>query len=448
MGDDDSSQRVSRTKGREATEGVIPGRFALSVGSPDLPTPAGWRWTALSDVAQLESGHTPSRKHPEYWNDGIPWIGIRDAVDNHGRRIHDTYQHVSQLGLENSSARLLPPRTVCLSRTASVGYVVVMATTMATSQDFVNWVCGAGLEPDYLKYVLLAENDSLLRFASGTTHQTIYYPEAKAFHALLPPVEVQRSIVRILGALDDKIELNRKMNATLEAMARALFKSWFVDFDPIRAKSEGQAPSGMDAETARLFPSKLVESELGPIPNGWQVCKLGDLLELKRGYDLPAGLRSPGRVPIVSSSGPTGVHTEAKVAGPGIVTGRYGTIGKVFLVREDFWPLNTTLYVRDLKGTQLYFAYHMLCGLDFGKFSDKAAVPGINRNHVHEEPVVAAPQQVQQRFEEIAEPWTKLHEQCATESRLLARIRDTLLPRLLSGELSVTAAERAAAGVL
>jgi len=126
--------RASRTKGREATQGVIPGRFALSVGMPDLPAPAGWKWTALSDVAQLESGHTPSRKHPEYWNEGVPWIGIKDAVDSHGRVIVDTYQHVSQLGLENSSARLLPVHTVCLSRTASVGYVVVMGRSMATSQ--------------------------------------------------------------------------------------------------------------------------------------------------------------------------------------------------------------------------------------------------------------------------------------------------------------------------
>jgi type I restriction enzyme S subunit len=258
----------------------------------------------------------------------------------------------------------------------------------------------------------------------------------------LPPLPEQRAIARILGALDDKIELNRKMNATLEAMARALFKSWFVDFDPVRAKAEGRAPSGMDAETARLFPSEFVESELGPIPKGWRVSKLGDLLELKRGYDLPASQRSPGGVPIVSSSGPTGVHDEAKVAGPGIVTGRCGTIGQVFLVREDFWPLNTTLYARDLKGTQLSFAYHMLCGLDFQKFSDKAAVPGINRNHVHEERVVAAPEQIQRRFEQIAEPWAKQREQHWTESRLLVRLRDELLPRLLSGELSVAEAEQ------
>src|SRR5687768_10408381 len=112
---------TGRTGGREATTGVIAGRFALAVGSPALVPPRGWTWTPLAGVAQLESGHTPSRRCPEYWDGDVPWIGIRDAVENHGRTIHDTYQHVTKLGLANSSARLLPANTVCLSRTASVG---------------------------------------------------------------------------------------------------------------------------------------------------------------------------------------------------------------------------------------------------------------------------------------------------------------------------------------
>lgn len=243
---------TGRTGGREATTGVIPGRFALSVGCPDIKPPNGWEWTPLADVAQLESGHTPSRRHPEYWNDGIPWIGIKDATENHGRTITDTYQHVSELGLANSSARLLPAGTVCLSRTASVGFVVVMGRPMATSQDFVNWVCGPNIDAQYLKYVLLAEKEAFLRFASGTTHQTIYYPEAKAFHVCLPPIDEQKAIAKILSSLDDKIELNRRMNATLEAMARALFKAWFVDFEPVHANLENH-PSTLGRGSRYLF---------------------------------------------------------------------------------------------------------------------------------------------------------------------------------------------------
>ena len=290
-----SVMHVSRTKGREATQGVIAGRFALSVGRPTLPEPSGRSWTALSEVAQLESGHTPSRRHPEYWDGEVPWIGIGDAVDNHGRTIHTTHQFVSEEGLANSSARLLPERTVCLSRTASVGYVVVLGRPMATSQDFVNWVCGPRIDSDFLKYVLLAERDSLLRFASGTTHQTIYYPEAKAFHVLLPSRQEQEAILAVLRPLDDKIELNRKMSKTLEQVARALFKSWFIDFDPVHAKAAGRKPSGMDAETAKLFPSEFEDSALGRIPRGWRVVRLDELVQLQRGTTYKSELlQQPG----------------------------------------------------------------------------------------------------------------------------------------------------------
>ena len=117
---------------------------------------------------------------------------------------------------------------------------------------------------------------------------------------------------------------------------------------------------------------------------GWQEASLGEVIELKRGYDLPQRKRIPGSVPLVSSSGVTYYHTEAKVKGPGVVTGRYGTLGEVFFVPSDFWPLNTTLYVRDFKGNDPRFISYFLRGLDFSAYSDKAAVPGLNRNHLHQ----------------------------------------------------------------
>ena len=270
------SHAQTRTGGRSATTGTIVGDIALSVGMPDLAAPEGWHWTKLTDVARLETGHTPSRKHPEYWGGGIPWIGIKDATGNHGKTIYDTIQHTNELGIANSSARILPENTICLSRTASVGHVVVMGRPMATSQDFVNWVCSENLDSRFLKYVLLGERNAFLRFASGTTHQTIYFPEVKAFHVCLPPLTEQRAIAHILGALDDKIELNRRMNETLEAMARALFKSWFVDFDPVRDKIEDRDP-GLPKPLADLFPDRLVDTGLGEIPQGWKAGTLSDI---------------------------------------------------------------------------------------------------------------------------------------------------------------------------
>jgi type I restriction enzyme, S subunit len=263
----------TKTGGRDATTAVIPGRFALSVGRPDLPSPEGWCWTALTSVAKLESGHTPSRKHPEYWGGDVPWIGIADATGKHGRVIFDTEQYTNQLGIANSSARVLPAGTVCLSRTASVGYVIMMGCPMATSQDFVNWVCSDRLNPHYLKYILLAERDALNMFSMGTTHQTIYFPEVKAFYVCLPNRKEQDDIVSVLRALDDKIELNRRLNSTLEAMVRAIFKDWFVDFGPIRAKLEGRARY-LASEAWSLFPDRLDDEGK---PDGWARGTLGDI---------------------------------------------------------------------------------------------------------------------------------------------------------------------------
>jgi type I restriction enzyme S subunit len=138
---------------------------------------------------------------------------------------------------------------------------------MATSQDFVNWVCLDELNPYFLKYILLSERQALDVFATGSVHQTIYFPEVKAFHVCMPDRREQDAVVSVLGALDDKIDLNRRMNETLEAMARAIFKDWFVDFGPTRAKMQGSAPY-LAPEIWSLFPDQLDNEGK---PQGWRM---------------------------------------------------------------------------------------------------------------------------------------------------------------------------------
>lgn len=218
-------RKVTETGGRNATTRHIPPKLALAVGMPSTPAPRGWQWSALTDLARLESGHTPSRKHPEYWGGEIPWIGISDARAHDGRRIEDTQEKTNELGIKYSSARVLPQNTVCLSRTASVGYVVVMGRPMATSQDFVNWVCSKQLDHNFLKYLFIAEDENLLRFASGSVHQTIYFPEVKAFHICHPPLAEQQRIVGLLDeAFADLATAQARAEKNLQN-ARALFES-------------------------------------------------------------------------------------------------------------------------------------------------------------------------------------------------------------------------------
>lgn len=425
---------TGRTGGRDATTGVIPGRFALSVGMPDAPSPDGWAWTPLSNVAQLESGHTPSRRHPEYWDGDVPWIGIKDATENHGRTIQDTYQHVTELGLNNSSARLLPANTVCLSRTASVGFVVVMGRPMATSQDFVNWVCGPNIDAHFLKYVLLAENEALWRFASGTTHQTIYYPEAKAFHVCLPPLPAQKAIAAILGALDDKIELNRRMNATLEAMARALFENWIHSHesaaeetsvqslihrkllligDGYRAKNSEFAADGLPFIRAGNLKSEGLDLAGAEVLSARSVCVAGN----KVGKEGDVAFTSKGTVGRITR-----------------VSSKTGTF--VYSPQVCFW--------RSLDSEQLHpsVLYRWMCTDDFNRQvaavstqTDMAPYVSLQdqRKMIIRLPPCVAQQAIAKRLEPIDGRIAANTEQ----SRTLATLRDTLLPKLLSGEVRV-----------
>ena len=247
--------------GRAATTDRRSGRYALSVGLTDMPAPQGWCWVELGRVARLESGHTPSRRFPSYWKGDFPWIGIKDARTHHGKRIIETIQTVSQEGLDNSAARLLPAGTVCLSRTASVGYVLVMGRPMATSQDFVNWVCSEAIEPEFLMNLFIAEGASLLRFGKGTTHTTIYYPEVKAFHVCLPPRPEQRRIVTALDShftrLDAAVAALERVQRNLKRYRASVLKA-AVEGRLVPTEAELAKQEGRDYEPASELLKRIV----------------------------------------------------------------------------------------------------------------------------------------------------------------------------------------------
>jgi type I restriction enzyme S subunit len=237
----------------------------------------------------------------------------------------------------------------------------------------------------------------------------------------LPPLSIQRRIAEILGRLDDKIDVNRRINRTLEAMAQALYRHWFVDFGPFR-----------DGE--------FVESELGAIPKGWEVGRVEDLLELAYGKGLPERARIPGPFPVMGSSGAVGRHVESLVAGPGIVVGRKGTIGKLTWVEEAFWPIDTTYYVVPIRPVVSFeYLHHLLGDLDLKSRNADSAVPGLNRNDAYRLPVVVPPDEVLEGFNRVVKPWFARIQVSQRDIAALAATRDYLLPKLLSGEVEVRA---------
>lgn len=171
----------------------------VSVATKLSVTSSDWRWYRLLDLARLESGHTPSRRRPEWWSGDVPWLALPDIRKLHGKYAYETMENTNDAGLANSSARLLPVGTVCLSRTASVGFTSILGKPMATSQDFCNWICNREkLDPEFLMYAFMASQNALRELGSGAVHKTIYMPTIQTFHICAPEIDEQRRIARTL----------------------------------------------------------------------------------------------------------------------------------------------------------------------------------------------------------------------------------------------------------
>jgi len=315
------------------------------------------------------------------------------------------------------------------------------------------------LDGQFLFYVLRSREvqQDLVGRASGTTVQGIRQSELRKVIIPVPPLEAQRAIASVLGALDDKIELNRKMCATLEAIARALFKSWFVDFDPVRAKAEGRDP-GLPPEIAALFPESFEESVHHEIPSGWTFCKLldiamlnpetwskmtrpniiryVDLSTLKRGrFETPATYEqseAPSRAQRLLRPGDTLVGTVRPA------NGSYGLVSDEGLTGSTGFAV-----LRPTKSKPFtYLAASSKENIErLGHLADGGAYPAVRPEVVGGTRVVLPSKNVLCAFDAIATPLLDRYAQADRESRTLAALRDALLPKLISGEIRVSDAE-------
>lgn len=240
--------------------------------------PSHWSIAKICLVARLESGHTPSRLHPEYWVPAectIPWFGLADVWQLRSgvqEYLGETKELISARGMANSAARLLPAGTVVLSRTASVGFSGIMPRPMATTQDFANWVCGPRVQPEYLLYVLRAMSEELRRSFMGSTHQTIYMPDLRRLTVPIPPREEQARIVKRLRTrlpkIDALIARKERLIELLQEKRQALITQAVTKgLDPTVPMKD----SGIDW--------------LGKIPAQWQVRELRhNLFRIEQGW--------------------------------------------------------------------------------------------------------------------------------------------------------------------
>lgn len=262
----------------------------------------------------------------------------------------------------------------------------------------------SGFNQKYLWYNIFLNQfkDYVESIHTGTSIPHISQSQIANYHIIVPPFKEQEAIASTLSSLDDKIDLLQRQNKTLEELAETAFSFCYEKFN-----------------------------------SEWEDGYVGDLLKLQRGFDLPIQNRIEGEYPVISASGFNGFHREYKVKGPGVSTGRSGLLGEVFYIDEDFWPLNTSLFVTDFKRVSPLFAYFFLKTLDLASLNGGSAVPTLNRNDVHSIPAKIPPVGTVERFDKMVAPMYDKKRINQIQIASLTKIRDSLLPKLMNGEIRI-----------
>jgi len=262
----------------------------------------------------------------------------------------------------------------------------------------------------------LLNSISISGYITGAAQPKLSQKNLRIIKVAIPDFQEQLKIQNVLKTYSDLIENNRRRIKLLEESARLLYKEWFVQL---------------------RFPGHEHVKITDGVPEGWIKEPLGELLTLQRGFDLPSRNRKQGSIPIFASTGVNGLHNEAKVKGPGVVTGRSGSLGTVIYISKDFWPLNTTLWVKEFKKVTPIISTFILRALKLESYNGGAAVPTLNRNDVHKIDVLCPPDILIREFDlqvaTVFEQIEKLH----GYNKKLSEARDILLPRLMNGELTV-----------
>jgi type I restriction enzyme S subunit len=383
-----------------------------------------WRKVKIKDIGRVVTGRTPPTVIDSYFGSEYPFITPSDMSGD--KFIIRPERWLSSEGATLLINNCLSSKSIAVSCIGwQMGKVIMISSPSFTNQQINTIIPNNTVDPDFIYYSMCTRRYELKALASvGTRTPILIKSTFENIDILLPPLPTQRKIAAILSAYDDLIENNTRCIAILEEMAQSVYREWFVHF-----RFPGHEKISM------------VESALGMIPEGWEVRKLGDALTLQRGFDLPTSQRLLGEVPVYAATGINGMHDTAKVKGPGVLTGRSGSLGTVIYVLEDFWPLNTTLWVKDFQLVTPIYAFYLLSSIDLATFNSGAAVPTLNRNDVHKVSVIIPPKSIIEEFDNVISPMFVLKESSTKKNANLRQTRDLLLPKLIAGEIDVEGME-------
>ena len=440
-----------------------------------------WTVTDFADAIDFQEG--PGILAKDFHSHGVPLVRL-SGLDRGVSLLAGCNYLDPELVAKKWAHFALQKGDILLSTSASLGRIAVVEDEGVGAIAYTGIIRmrprDERLAAPFIRYLLEGPNfqQQAEAFGAGSVIRHFGPMHLRQMNVLLPPAAEQRAIAHILGTLDDKIELNRRRNQTLEAMARALFKDWFIDFGPVRrnaAKAQNQPSPGLRPPSPRgrgfentthehlpsppgrgaggegviegqtfdhLFPDRLDDEGK---PEGWEMRRISDYLGLAYGKSLPAGKRHQGDIPVYGSGGITGLHSEALINGPAIIVGRKGTVGSLYWEDRPCFPIDTVFFVQPK--APLPFCYYLLESLPLRDMNTDAAVPGLNRENVYRLEIAAPSNELISAFAETAARFRASIAAVSREGETLAQLRDTLLPRLISGEMLIMDTERFMEGV-
>lgn len=357
-------------------------------------------------VQDEETGH-PYLRVVDFGPDGVDRSGIKFISD-------EAFEHISRY--------IIMSDDIYVSIAGTIGRVGIVPEDLSGANLTENAAkiteLSRNVDKQYLLYFLrsAAGQGALQAKAGGTSQPKLALFRIEEIEFPCPPFQAQKAIADILSTYDNLIENNRRRMTLLEEAARQLYGEWFV----------------------RLrFPGHERGSIIDGVPGSWERLPFEEALALQRGFDLPSHDREEGVVPIYGSTGMNGHHNKARVPGPGVVTGRSGTLGEVHYVAEDFWPLNTALWVKAFKRVTPLFSVFLMREMDLKQYNGGVSVPTLDRKTVHRVDVLVPPRSLLKLFDDFATDAFSQIRNLATQNEKLRGARDLLLPRLMSGELVV-----------
>ena len=401
-----------------------------------------WKEYKYTDLATIIGGGTPKTSVPEYWNGEIPWLSVKDFVSV-TKYVYDTEKHISELGLLNSSTKLLEKNDIIISARGTVGAMAMIPYPMCCNQSCFGLRGNSIVDKNFLYYLTRTKVDELKKSAHGSVFDTITRETFNNLQCLVPPLQSQQKIGNFLSSLDSKIELNRQINDNLEQQAQALFKSWFVDFEPFK---EG----------------KFVDSELGMIPESWRVCSAETIFKINIGKTPPRKEQqwftniNNGNVKWVSISdlGSNEIFIEdskeyltkeaiAKfniivVPEDTILVSFKLTVGRVGISN---CKLTTNEAVARFYLPESYFreyTYLSLKNYNYARLGSTSSIAtAVNSKIIKNMKLLIPPVTIISEFNKRINPLFNAIRIYENEIRNLSKIRNTLLPELISGELKI-----------